>query len=165
MENDFLTIGRILAPWGLKGDIKTEIHTDFPQNRFAPKSKVYIDGIALHIERSRPHKGSIILKLDGIDSTEQVEALKGKLLQVPEIEAMPLDEDEYYQHQIIGLEVRTLKGKVLGKIKHILPTGSNDVYIVEGKDEEFLIPAIDHVVKQVDIEKGTLTIKEIEGLF
>jgi 16S rRNA processing protein RimM len=163
MENDFLTVGRILAPWGLKGDLKSEIHTDFPQ-RFAPDSKVYIDGVAMTIERSRPSKGNVILKLDGVDSVEQVEALKGKYLQIPQNESMPLQDDEYYQFQIIGLEVSTTNGRLLGVIDQILPTGSNDVYIVKGQDGEFLIPAMDDVVKQIDLDKGTMTIEEIKGL-
>ena len=115
MEDDYLVIGRVLAPWGLKGDAKVEIHTDFPQTRFAPLAKVYIDGVGMTVERSRPQKGNIILKLNGIDSVEQVEKLTGKYLQVPESEAVTLEEDEYYQHQLIGLEVSTLQGRLLGK--------------------------------------------------
>ncbi|MFC1998186.1 ribosome maturation factor RimM [Chloroflexota bacterium] len=163
MENDFLTVGRVLAPWGLKGDAKVEIHTDFPQ-RFAPSNKVYIDGAAITIERSRPNKGNVILKLDGVDSIEQVEALKGKYLQIPQNDSMPLEDDEYYQFQIIGLEVSTTKGRLLGKIDQIFVTGSNDVYVVKGQDGEFLIPAMDDVVKQIDLDNGTMTIEEIEGL-
>ena len=163
MENDFLTVGRVLAPWGLKGDAKIEIHTDFPQ-RFAPDRTVYVGQIPMIIERSRPHKGNVILKLAGIDSVEQVEALKGKHIEIPQSESMPLDDDEYYQFQLIGLEVSTSEGRLLGKIERILPTGSNDVYVVVGQDKEYLIPAIEDVVKRVDIENGTMTIEEIEGL-
>jgi len=163
MENDFLTIGRVLAPWGLKGDAKVEIHTDFPQ-RFAPDRTVYVGQIPMTIQRSRPQKGNIILKLAGIDNIEQVEGLKGKYLQIPQSESMALEDDEYYQYQLIGLEVSTSEGRLLGKIERILVTGSNDVYVVVGQDKEYLIPAIEDVVKQVDIENGTMTIDEIEGL-
>jgi|ETNmetMinimDraft_11_1059920.scaffolds.fasta_scaffold49455_3 16S rRNA processing protein RimM len=163
MDNDFLIIGRIMAPWGLKGDFKTEILTDFPQ-RFAPDQEVYIDESPMLIERSRSHKGNVILKLGNIDSVEQVEELKGKYLQAPQGEPMPLEDDEYYQFQLIGLDVSTSVGRFLGVIEQILATGSNDVYVVKGQDEEFLIPAIKDVVKQIDLDKGTMIIEEIEGL-
>jgi len=163
MENDLLTIGRVLAPWGLKGDLKAEIHTDFPQ-RFAADRTVYVGQLAMTVERSRLHKGNVILKLSGINSVEQVEAIKGKYIEIPRSESMPLDDDEYYQFQLIGLEVSTSKGRLLGKLERILSTGSNDVYVVVGQDREYLIPAIEDVVEQVDVEKGTMTIEEIEGL-
>jgi len=163
MENDLLTIGRVLAPWGLKGDLKAEIHTDFPQ-RFAADRTVYVGQLAMTVERSRLHKGNVILKLSGINSVEQVEAIKGKYIEIPRSESMPMDDDEYYQFQLIGLEVSTSKGRLLGKLERILSTGSNDVYVVVGQDREYLIPAIEDVVEQVDVEKGTMTIEEIEGL-
>ena len=163
MENDYLIIGRVLAPWGLKGDLKAEIITDFPQ-RFAPGRTVYVGQTPMTVERSRFHKGNVILKLARVDSVEQVEALKGKYLQIPQSESMPLEDDEYYQFQIIGLEVSTTDGRMLGKIEQIIPTGSNDVYMVKGQDGEFLIPAIEDVVKQVDLDKETMTIEEIDGL-
>ena len=163
MENDYLIVGRVLAPWGLKGDAKVEIHTDFPQ-RFAADRTVYVGQTPMTVERSRLNKGNVILKLAGIDSVEQVEELKGKYIEIPPSESMPLEEDEYYQYQIIGLAVSTSEGRLLGVIERIIPTGSNDVYVVVGQDKEYLIPAIEDVVKQVDVEKGTMTIEEIEGL-
>jgi len=163
MDNDFLIIGRVLAPWGLKGDFKAEILTDFPQ-RFAPDQEVYIGEAPMLIERSRSHKGSIILKLNKVSSIEDVEQLRDKYLKVPQKDAFPLQEGQYYQFQIIGLKVSTSEGKSLGEIKEILATGSNDVYVVKGEDGEFLIPAIEDVVKQIDLDKGTMIIEEIEGL-
>ena len=163
MENDFLTVGRVLAPWGLKGDLKSEVHTDFPQ-RFAPDRTVYVGQTPMIVERSRLHKGNVILKLAGVNSVEQVEALKGKYIEIPQSESMLLEDDEYYQFQLIGLDVSTSKGRLLGKIERIISTGSNDVYVVKGQDGEYLIPAIEDVVKQVDIENGIMNIEEIEGL-
>ncbi|MBT3363519.1 MAG: 16S rRNA processing protein RimM [Chloroflexi bacterium] len=163
MEDDFLIVGRVLAPWGLRGDLKSEVITDFPQ-RFAPNSKVYIDGIAMTIERSRFQKGNVILKLAGIDSIEQVEPLRNKYLKVPQSEAIPLENDQYYHHQLIGLEVITSRGKQIGSIADILPTGSNDVYVVKGNGKEYLIPAINDVVVQIDLDKGIMIIEEIKDL-
>ena len=163
MDKEFLVVGRILAPWGIKGDLKIEVLTDFPE-RFTPKQKVYINGCAMTIERSRQHKRNIILKLAAVDSIEAVEKLRGRYLEIPHTQAHPLAEGQYYRFQIIGLEVWTTEGELLGVITDIQPTGSNDVYVVRGQDGEFLIPAIEDVVKSVDLEKGRMIIEVIEGL-
>ena len=163
MEKGFLVVGRVLAPWGIKGDLKIEILTDFPE-RFTPKQKVYIDGCAMTIERSQRHKRNIILKLAAVDSIEAVEKLRGRYLEIPHTQAYPLAEGQYYRFQIIGLEVWTTRGELLGVITDIQPTGSSDVYVVRGQDGEFLIPATEDVVKSVDLEKGRMIIEVIEGL-
>ncbi len=159
-----LIIGRILAPWGLKGDVKVEILTDYPKERFTPGKLVHVDGFAMTIESGRPHKGNIILKLDEVADADQAAALKGKYLEIPAGESMPLDDDQFYHHQLIGLSVETTQGRLLGVIKRILPTGSNDVYVVDGDGREMLVPAIADVVKQVNISEGVVVIEEIDGL-
>ena len=76
----------------------------------------------------------------------------------------PLPPGQYYQFQLMGLEVWTSDGKRLGQVAEILPTGSNDVYVVQGEDGELLIPAIEDVVKSVGLETGRITVELIEGL-
>jgi 16S rRNA processing protein RimM len=164
MEKDLLIIGRILAPWGLKGDVKVEILTDYPQERFTPGKLVYVDGSAMTIEGGRPHKGNIILKLDDVADADQASDLRGKYLEIPASESMPLEDDQFYHHQLIGLSVETTEGRLLGVIKRILPTGSNDVYVVDGDGRDLLVPAIGDVVKQVDLSRGLVVIEEIDGL-
>ena len=75
-----------------------------------------------------------------------------------------LPEDEYYWHDIIGLEVVTDDGLSLGRVESIVPTGSNDVYVCAGGEREILLPAIDDVVKEIDVKKGTMVVTLIEGL-
>lgn len=164
MERDWLTIGRVLSPWGLKGDVKVEITTDYPQQRFTAGKLVYIDGVAMTVESSRLHKDNVILKLDTVADIDHASLLKGKFLKIPQSEQLPLEQDRYYYHQLIGLNVTTKEGRFLGKIVKILPTGSNDVYVVDGDGGEILIPAIADVVKRVDLEKGYLLIEQIDGL-
>lgn len=162
-DQDFLALGRVLAPWGNRGQIKVQVLTDFPQ-RFSPKSPVYIHGRAFAIEESRKHKDHMVVKLDGVDDIEEAKALEGSLLEIPATEALPLEEGQYYHHQIIGLEVWTTQGLFLGKITEILVTLSNDVYIVKTSDKEILIPAIEGVVESIDLAHGIMTIEAIPGL-
>ncbi len=161
----FVAIGKILEPWGDKGEIKVEILTDFPE-RFASLEKVYLGQTArpLRVERARLFKGYAILKLEGCESRATASALKGQLLQIPIEELMPLAEGEYYEFEIIGLEVWTDDGLHLGRVKEIIYTGANDVYVVEGPKGEVLIPALDDVILRIDLEAGRMLVKLPEGL-
>ncbi len=159
----FIVVGRVIAPWGIKGEVKVEVMTDFP-DRFSPGEEVYIDGRPLSIERSRGHKGRVILKLTPVDSIEAAERLRGRWLEIPESKLRPLPQDQYYQFQLMGLEVWNTEGELLGRIADILPTGSNDVYLVRGEQGELLIPAIEDVVKSVELEKGRIVVELIPGL-
>ena len=156
-------IGRVVAPWGVRGELKVEVMTDFP-DRFSPREELYADGRAFIIEQSRWHKGKVILKLAAVDGMEAAEELRGKYLEVPQSSMRPLPQDEYYQFQLIGLEVWTTEGVRLGSIERILPTGSNDVYEVPCEGGVALIPAIDDVVKSVDLQGRRMIIEVIEGL-
>jgi 16S rRNA processing protein RimM len=158
-----LIVGRILAPWGIRGEVKVEVLTDFPQ-RFAPGKAVYLNTGPLEIERCRYHKHHLILKLVTVDSIEAAEKLRGQALTIPSSELYPLPEGQYYTFQLIGLKVVTTKGQTLGRVTDIMSTGSNDVYIVEGKRGEILIPAIEDVVKSIDLQKGKMVVEAIEGL-
>ncbi len=163
VDTEFVSVGRILAPWGTKGDLKIEVMTDFP-TRFAPGRRVYVDGRPLAVERSRPHKENLIVKLATIDTRKAAERLHGRLLEVTHSEVYPLPEGEYYRFELIGLEVCTTEGAPLGEIADILITGSNDVFVVRKDGNEVLIPAIEDVIKSVDIKKGRLVVELISGL-
>lgn len=158
-----LIVGRILAPWGIRGEVKVEVLTDFPE-RFAPRKIVHLDTRPLEIESCRYQKHHLILKLVTIDSIEAAEKLRGQDLTIPSSELHPLPEGQYYTFQLIGLKVVTTEGQTLGRITDIMSTASNDVYIVEGKRSEILIPAIEDVVKSIDLKKGRMVIEAIEGL-
>jgi 16S rRNA processing protein RimM len=163
MDSQFIAVGRVVAPQGTRGEIKVEVMTDFP-DRFSPEDVVYIKGQAVTIERSRWYRGRVILKLTTIDNVEDAEGLRGLFLEVPQSQLRPLPEGEYYQFQLLGLEVRTSEGELLGRIANILSTGSNDVYVVPSRREELLIPATEDVVKSVDLERGYIVIETIPGL-
>ena len=140
-----------------------EVLTDFP-DRFALNEELYIEERAVTVKGCKWHRGRAILKLTTIDSVEDAEKLRGRLLEVPQSRLHPLSEDEYYQFQLLGLEVWTTDGELLGRIAQILPTGSNDVYVVPITDGEVLIPAIEDIVKSIDLDGGRMTIEAVKGL-
>ena len=158
-----LIVGHILAPWGTKGEVKVQVVTDFP-DRFTPGSLVYLDMQPLEIENSRPHKQHLVIKFATIDSVQDAEQLRGHDLTIPGSELRPLPPDQYYTFQLIGLSVLTTEGDYLGQIVDIMTTAANDVYIVKGEHGEILIPAIDDVVKSIDLDEGQVVIEAIEGL-
>jgi 16S rRNA processing protein RimM len=158
-----VAVGRILGPWGLQGEFKVQPLTDFPE-RFAPGCSLHVDGVAHVVEHCRWHKGKAHIRLSGVDSATAAEALRGRLLEVPEGELKPLSEGEYYQFQIVGLKVRTTEGQPLGKVTQVLSTASNDVFVVQGESGELLIPAVEDVVKAIDLDGGWMEVELVEGL-
>lgn len=162
-EPDFIAIGRILAPWGSKGQLKVEVLTDFPQ-RFNAASEIYVNRQPTTINGTTWQKGKAIIQLASIDSTEKAAKLRGQLIEIPANLVEPLPQNHYYHFQLIGLTVKTSQGEPLGQISEVLTTGSNDVYVVKGDKGEILIPAVGDVVKSVDLDKGWLIIEAIDGL-
>lgn len=160
---EFITIGKILAPHGIKGKLKVEVLTDFPQ-RFAPCSIVYIDRQPATIKNTEWHRDKAVIQLDTVNSIEDAQRLRGKLVEIHHSQFYPLPEGQYYQFQLIGLEVWTAQGELLGNITEILSAESNDNYVVSGAKGEILIPAIDDVIKSIDLDRGRVTIEAIEGL-
>ena len=162
-ELEFITIGQILNPSGFTGKLGVKIETDFPQ-RFAPHSKIYINRQPMTIDSTEWHKGNLVIKLDAINSIEDAQKLRGQPVEIHHSRVYPLPEEQYYHYQIIGLQVRTTQGELLGNITEVLTGASNDNYVVHGARGEILIPAIEDVVKSIDLNKGCMTIEAIEGL-
>jgi len=162
-EPEFIVIGQILTPQGIKGKLKVTVVTDFPQ-RFDPGSKIYINKQPLTIESTEWHKGKAIIKLNTIDNIENAQRLQGQPIEINHSQLRSLPEGQYYHFQLIGLEVWTTEGELLGNITEILTAESNDNYIVLGAKGKILIPAIEDVVKSIDLNKGRAVIEPIEGL-
>jgi 16S rRNA processing protein RimM len=156
----------VLKPWSYRGELKIEILTDFP-DRFASLRTVYMgdDAKPFSVEGARLLGNAALIKLKGIDSTEAGDRLRNQLVQIPTDEAVPLPEGKYYLYQLIGLKVKTTQGEFLGQVVDVLDTGgANDVYVVRDEKREILIPAIEPVVKQVDLVNGEMVIEPMEGL-
>ncbi len=159
----FIPIGEILSPWGVEGQLKVRVLTDFPE-RFSPLSNIYIKHQPTTIKSAIWQKDRVIIKLDSIDSYQEAQGLRGQPIEIHRSQIKPLPDGQYYHFQLIGLEVQTTKGEPLGNISQILTTAGNDVYVVKGSEGEILIPAVTDVVKSVDIKRGLMIIEAIEGL-
>jgi 16S rRNA processing protein RimM len=153
------------APHGLKGEVSAEMLTEFPK-RFKGLRRLYIgeSDTILYLEGYRFHKDRILLKFRDIDTPEDASRLRGAMLTVPADETVQLPRDHYYHYQLIGLEVRTTDGRVLGKLEDILTTTSNDVFIVRGPLGEILLPATKEVVREVDVASGTMIVQPLPGM-
>ena len=163
---EYLVVARVVSPHGIKGEVKAELVTDFP-DRFADTEYLYLGAghRRYRLEESRLHDGAVLLKLEGVDSRDEAEGLRGKTVEVPEGEAVDLPPEHYFWYQIIGLRVLEKDGRVLGAVEEILQTGANDVYVVRRPEgEELLLPAIKQVVKSVDLQAGTMTVELMPGL-
>jgi 16S rRNA processing protein RimM len=159
----FVAIGRVLGIWGVRGALKIEPLTDFP-DRFDAGAHVWLAATDRTVESSHARRGALIVKLSGIDSPEEARALRGALIELPEADLHPLGEDEFYQHDLIGLEVRTQAGEVLGEVAELLPTGANDVLVVQGPAGEWLLPLIEDVVQDVDLATREVVVELLPGI-
>jgi 16S rRNA processing protein RimM len=166
-ETEWATIGKVVALFGLQGELKVRLLTDIP-NRFAQLDVVYLgpDHMRYSIKGVQPYKGEmILLKLKGIDDANAAEVLRSLDISIPLSQLANLPQDSYYQHDIIGLHVYTLDGRNLGHIVDIIATGSNDVYVIKTtEDQQVLIPAIKQVIKQIDLIQRTMHIDPLPGL-
>ena len=162
-ELEYVAIGRILSPWGNDGLIRVDVATDFPE-RFAPSSKVFIDGQPAIIEDVSWHKGKALIKLDIISNAGDSRKLQGRLLEIHRSQLQSLPDGCYYHFQLMGLEVRTTADELLGEIVNIITAADSDTYVVQGPRGEILIPAAEDIVKSIDIDKGQMVIEPIKWL-
>ena len=166
----YLAVGHIIGVHGLRGELKIELYTDFPE-RYAPGVTLFMgpELDEVEVRQVRPHKGHLLIMLDGINDRTTAEGLRGFWLFVDEADAAELEEGEYWIHDIIGLQVVTDADSMLGKVVDVLATGANDFYIVrpaEGvnRGQEILLPAIADVILDVDLPAGILRVHIPEGL-
>lgn len=164
---EWATIGKIVAPFGLKGEVKVWPLTDVP-DRFTNLDVIYLgpEYTRYTITGVRPYKGEmVLLKLRGINDPNAAETLRSRDICIPLDQLAQLPPDSYYQHDILGLHVYRLDDREVGTIVDIIITGSNDVYVIKASDgRQFLIPAIKQVIKQVDLIRQKMYIDPIRGL-
>lgn len=162
-EKRDIVIGKIVASFGRKGEAKVVPFTDFPE-RFKELGEVYVGSEAAGrmrpIEGVRLHKGSVLIKFEGVDDIGAAEALRGAEIRIRESDLMPLEEGTYYIHDLIGVDVLTTEGENLGKIQEVLTGPAQDVYVTE----RAMIPAVKEFVVSVDLQKRQIVVKPIEGL-
>ena len=161
---EWVVVGRVNGAWGIRGEIKVEPFTDAP-HRFNKGGVLYLEERPTRIIHSRKHKGRFVLKLDGIEDRNGAEALAGVELAIPREQVAPLPAGSYYHFQIIGMEVWTEGPRRLGNVRQIMRTGGHDVYVIDdGRGGELLLPAVSHVVLEVDERRRRMVVRVPEGL-
>lgn len=166
MKKQYLEAGKIVTTHGIKGEVKIMPYTDSPE-LLCEFDRLFLgkNHEEINVERSRVFKNMVIAKLEGYDTPEAAERLRNKILYMHR-DDLELDKDTYFIQDLIGIEVSDADSEfVYGKITDVMQTGANDVYVVQGKDREYLIPAIPEVVITTDIDENTMTIRPLEGLF
>lgn len=164
-----ITIGKAVKPFGVKGEMRIEPMTDFP-DRFRKLGRVFLVSpagkeIECKVRSVRSDAGgSFFMIFSGYDSPEKAKELNGWFIKLPREEAVPLPEGSYYWFELIGMEVFSESGEKLGKIVDVFETGSNDVYVIKQGRKEIYIPATKEIVKQVDRAAKRMVIHVVDGL-
>lgn len=166
MKKEYLEAGKIVNTHGIRGEVKIMPYCDSPEllcefdRLFMGKSLEEV-----YIERSRVQKNMVICKIEGVDTPEEAEKLRNKMLYMHR-DDLELDEDTYFIQDLIGMTVKDADtGEVYGIIDDVFQTGANDVYSIKNGDKSYLVPAIADVVITTDIDSGIMTIRPLEGLF
>ena len=165
---DFLEIGQIVNTFGIKGMVKIKPFTD-DIRRFDDLKKVYIENNKsrkeYEIEEVKYHKEMVLIKFKGVETVEQAELLRNYYLKVKREDEPELDDGTFYIVDLLGLEVYSDEGNLLGKLEDIYNTGSNDIYVVKDNlGKQVLLPAIKEVIKQVDLENKKIIVHILKGL-
>jgi 16S rRNA processing protein RimM len=164
---ELVAIGRVVKPQGRKGELAAQPLSDRP-DRFPTLKRVFLprpDGTAVEMTVSScwPHKGRFVLKLEGVDSIDEADRLRGLELRLPEEELAALPAGSYYHHQLKGLVVEDGAGRGLGRVVDIMATGAGaDVLVVEGAAGESLIPLAEDFVQRVDLAQGRIVVRPPE---
>ena len=163
-------VGKIVNTQGIKGEVRVISKTDFPEERYKKGStlSLFQDGklvTDLTVASHRKHKNFDILSFENHPNINDVEKYRDGILKVSEDRLTELPQNEFYLHQIVGLTVQDEEKNTIGKISEVMSPGANDVWVIERpKKKDLLIPYIEEVVLEVDLENQMVTIHMMEGL-
>ncbi|MDQ1334272.1 MAG: rRNA processing protein RimM [Thermodesulfobacteriota bacterium] len=167
VSGNWILLGKVLRPHGLEGLLRVRSYAQ-SEALFEGAGKVLLRSISgsIHAYRvlsARRHKNIVLMELGGVNSLEEAEELRDAEVLVM-TEAIPREEGEYLWHELIGLRVFLDTGEHIGDISRIIDAGGNDIYVVGRGGKEIFVPATYEVVKDIDLEKGRMTISAMEGL-
>ena len=167
--DNLIAIGEIVKTRGVRGEVKAIIYSGLFDDLLSQTEITVLDSnntlLDLDIKKTRLHKKALLIQFSDYNSIEEAQELVGGKLMIDKAALEDLPEGEYYWFELIGMKVSDKNGNYYGQIKKILETGSNDVYISEDNEKEYLIPATKEVVLEVNKEKQTILIDPQEGLF
>ena len=159
---DKFEIGKIVNTFGIKGEVKVTPYTDDIE-QFKKIKSIYVNNTLMQVQSAKFQKNVVILKLKDVDDMTAAENLRNSIIMI-ERSKKKLPENTYYIADLIGLDVYTDEGTLLGKVKDIYNTGANDIYSIETESKEVLLPAIKEVIKQIDIENKKIIVHILKGL-
>ncbi|BBY07877.1 ribosome maturation factor RimM [Mycobacterium noviomagense] len=165
-----LVVGRVVKAHGVTGEVVVEVRTDEPDTRFAPGSVLRAKGSdderSYVVDAVRPHGGRLLVRLTGVADRDAADALRGRLLVIDSDDLPPIDDpDEYYDHQLEGLRVRTTTGQDIGTVAEVLHTAAGELLAVNRDDAgELLVPFVSAIVTSVSLDSGTVEIDPPDGL-
>ena len=165
-EPEYLVVGFVRRPHGVKGEMIMDVHTDFPE-RLKTGSTVFVGEQyqAMVLTSRRPHAKGMLIRFRGIKTPEDAGLYRNTWVYVPTADRPELPKGEYYHHQLLGLSVVTDDGKTLGVLTDIIETGANDVYVVRDADgKETLLPAIPPVILDVQLADRQMRVHLLDGL-
>jgi len=165
-EPEYLVVGFLRRPHGVKGEILMDVHTDFPE-RLKTGLTVFVgdDYLRVIIASRRAHAAGMLVRFRGIKTPEDAGIYRNTWMYVPSANRPELPEGEYYHHQLIGLNVVTDDGRDLGTLMDILETGANDVYVVrDAEGKEILLPAIPPVILDIQLADRQMRVHLLDGL-
>jgi 16S rRNA processing protein RimM len=159
-------VARVLAPHGIRGELKCRIVTDFPKQRFKRGNTLRLAGAQQVVQAARIQGQFVLLRLEDVTDRTTAEKFRGQDVLIPVEDAVRLPKGQFYWHQVIGLDVvDATSEKSLGRVSDILETGANDVYVVStASGREILIPAIKDVVKDIDPSLGRILVEPLPGM-
>ena len=165
---EMLRVGVITTTHGVRGEVKVYPTTDDAE-RFLELEEIWLDTgkerLPLKIQNVKFFKNMVILKFEGYDDINAVQAWRQKDLLVTREQAVELQEDEYFIGDLIGLHVEDEEGNALGVLRDVLETGANDVYLVSRPGEkDLMLPAIKDCIREVDLEAGAMRVTVLPGL-
>ncbi len=167
IPENLLLIGKVVKPHGIRGWLKIKAYAESSAT-FSKAGTIFVHTADGKLEEwelvsIKPHKGHFLVELKGVDNRNKAEEFRNADIYIQK-DILHKEEGEFFWYELIGLKVYLVSGRYLGEIVQILPTGSNDVYIIRHKEKEYLIPAIEDVVKEIDVEGGKMLIEPLEGL-
>ena len=168
LPENLLLLGKVLRPHGLYGLMRIRSYAQSVDS-FLNARNIILEVIPKKFQEFkvisiRPHKKRFLLKLEGLDSIEAAEEFRGADIHIRKDSLDRELENEYFWFELIGLRVFLSNGPCIGILRDILVTGGNDIYVVKDGDKEVLIPALQEVVIEIDLENNKMIIAEIEGL-
>ena len=160
-----VVIGRIGRAHGLRGELNVEIRTDEPERRFAPGSSIICGDRTLTVESSRHHSGRLLVAFREVADRTAAEQLHGSILEaeVDETER-PDNSDEFYDHQLVGLQVRGPDDAVVGTVTSVVHLPEQDTLVVDADGREVLVPFVTALVPTVEVDEGYVQLADVAGL-